>query len=227
MSGLSADQAVARERTLRAALLLSLWGPLATGLAVAMSRSATQLADFIRRSVELLALAASWWVFRRLERSGAPDPDTRRRLERLAGLAVAAALGCSGLAILAVAALRLSAPPPEGNVYPGLAIAALGLLTNAWFWRRYARMTREHYNPIIAAQTGLYRAKALVDLCVLGALLAVAISPAHPATRIVDLLGSAAVALYLIWSAVRGARLARAGTPESAGARRRAALGCR
>lgn len=223
-----------------AALLLSLWGPLATGLAVVSSHSTTQLADFIRRSVELVALFVSWWVFRHLERQKlgggagrdrpgrstfAPRPQRQGRkppwtvawsalrtmgnragLERMAGLSVAAAMGCSGLVMLAVATSRFSTFEPGGNVYPGLAIAGLGLLTNAWFWRRYSVMTREHYSPIIAAQRQLYNAKAFVDLCVLVALAAVAIGPAHPATRYVDILGSVAVAFYLLWSVVRTLR---------------------
>jgi hypothetical protein len=53
----SDDGLAGRERTLLVALLLSLWGPLATGLAVLLSQSTTQVADFVRRSVELVALA--------------------------------------------------------------------------------------------------------------------------------------------------------------------------
>ena len=49
MRDLSAKQVAARERTLLIALLLSMWAPLATGYAVLMSHSTTQLADFIRR----------------------------------------------------------------------------------------------------------------------------------------------------------------------------------
>ena len=73
----------------------------------------------------------------------------------------------------------------------------------AWFWRRYTLMTREHYSSVIASQRDLYRAKACVDLCVVTALAAVAIAPAHPPTRYVDVLGSVTVAGYLLWSGLR------------------------
>jgi divalent metal cation (Fe/Co/Zn/Cd) transporter len=102
--------------------------------------------------------------------------------------------------------IRLADFEPGGNVYPGMAIAFLGLITNTWFWRRYARQTRELYIPIIDAQAYLYRAKAFVDLFVLLALSAVAINPSHVLTRYVDLLGSAAVVVYLLWSGYNSAR---------------------
>lgn len=206
MTVLSKEQSESREKTLLAAVLLSMWGPLATGIAVVLSHSSTQLADFIRRTVELSALIVSWWVYRHLARHRRLGPAEKARLERVASLSVAGAMGCSGVVMLGVAAARLGTFEPGGNIYPGLAIAVLGLVTNAWFWRRYTVMTREHYSPIIAAQRQLYRAKSSVDLCVIVALATVAIAPAHPATRTIDLLGSVAVASYLLWS---GARMAR------------------
>lgn len=209
MSDLTKEQAASRERTLLTALLLSLWGPLVTGIAVVSSQSTTQLADFIRRSVELVALFLSWWVFRRIQRSPAMGEAARHQLERMAGLGVAAAMICSGLVMLIVALSRLTAFEPGGNVTLGLTIAILGILTNGWFWRRYAAMTREQYSSVIAAQQNLYRAKTIVDCCVFAALAAIAIAPTHPATPYVDIVGSIAVAGYLLWSGFRTARTHR------------------
>jgi divalent metal cation (Fe/Co/Zn/Cd) transporter len=213
MTALTQAQMSSRERTLLAAVLLSMWGPLATGMAVVLSHSTTQLADFIRRSVELVALTVSWWSFRYLGRRRELGDAERACLERTASLSVAAAMACSGAVMLAVAFSRLSIFVPGGNVTPGLAIAILGLITNVWFWRRYAVMTREHYSPIIAAQRQLYRAKAFVDLCVISALAAVAMAPTHSLTRYVDVLGSVAVAFYLLWSSLRVARAPAGGEP--------------
>lgn len=206
MSDLTQEQAASRERTLLTALLLSAGGPVFTGLAVVSSQSTTQLADFIRRGVELVALFLSWWVFRQIQRSAAMGEPDRYRLERMAGLGVAAAMICSGVVMLIVALSRLTAFEPGGNVTLGLTIAVLGILTNGWFWRRYTAMTREQYSSVIAAQQNLYRAKTIVDFCVFAALAAIAIAPAHPATPYVDLVGSIAVAGYLLWSGVRTAR---------------------
>lgn len=211
LPGLSKEQAASREKTLLVAFLLSVWAPLTTGLAVLMSHSTTQVADFLRRTVELVALFISWQVFRYVEGGKTTrqiDHTARARAEKVASLSVAAALGCSGLVMLGLTLSRIGSFQPGGNVNLGLVIAVLGLVTNSWFWGRYRRMTREHYNPVIASQVSLYRAKAFVDLCVILALSSVAISPAHPVTRYIDLLGSAAVALYLLWSSLRSFRAA-------------------
>ncbi len=202
MSTLTKEQIAGREKTLIAALLLSMWAPLTTGVAVLLSRSTTQLADFIRRSVELIALFISWRVFRYVEKGHEVSPVQKARLEKIAGLSVAIALCISGLTMFMITMARIDTFEPGGNVYPGLAIAFLGLITNSWFWRRYTKMTNEHYNPVIDSQRLMYRAKTTVDLCVLIALASVAIAPASPATRYIDALGSVAVSIYLLWSGI-------------------------
>jgi divalent metal cation (Fe/Co/Zn/Cd) transporter len=211
VNALSKEQSSSRQKTLLTALLLSAPGPLVTGIALVTSHSTTQLADFIRRIVELAAIFISWWVFRQLGLNAALGAAHQDRLERAAGLSTAGAMACSGLVLLVVALSRLSVFEPGGSVTLGLTIAVLGLLTNAWFWRRYAALTREQYSAVIAAQQQLYRAKASVDLCVVAALAAVAIAPAHPLTRYVDLLGSGIVAVYLLWSGMRTAQKVLAG----------------
>jgi divalent metal cation (Fe/Co/Zn/Cd) transporter len=206
MSTLSKEQAASREKTLLIALLLSAPGPLFTGYALISSHSTTQLADFIRRGVELVALFLSWWVFRQIQRNLERGETGQTRLERIAGVSVAGAMICSGVVMLIVAMSRLTTFEPGGRVTLGLVIAVLGLLTNGGFWWRYTSLTREQYSAVIAAQQQLYRAKASVDLCVVAALSAVAIAPTHPATRYVDILGSVAVAGYLLWSGLRMAQ---------------------
>ena len=208
MNTLSKEQAFSRERTLLIAFLLSVWGPLATGIAVILSHSTTQLADFVRRTVELVAISTSWWMFRSLQRGENLTPVQKARMEKIAGVTVAIALGCSGAVILSIALSRLYTFEPGGNVYPGLAIASLGLLVNSWFWKRFATQTNEQYSPITDSQRRLYRAKVFVDLCVMAALSAVAFNPVHPLTRYIDVFGSVAVAVYMLWSGVRTARLA-------------------
>jgi divalent metal cation (Fe/Co/Zn/Cd) transporter len=130
----------------------------------------------------------------------------KARVEKIAGLSVAAAMGISGIVMMGLSISRISDFQPGGNVYLGLVIACLGLITNTWFWRRYTRMTQEQYNTVLDTQSQLYRAKSLVDLCVIFALLSVALAPAHPATRYIDISGSLAVAGYLMWSSLRSAR---------------------
>jgi Co/Zn/Cd efflux system component len=152
MTHLSTEQVASRGKTLLIAFLLSAPGPLVTGMAVLSSHSTTQLADFIRRSVELTALFISWWVFRKIHHKGGGANQVK--LERAAGLSVAGAMVCSGIVMLIVAASRFSAFEPGGNVYFGLTIAILGLLTNTFFWWRYTVLKREQYSSVIASQRG-------------------------------------------------------------------------
>lgn len=208
MNNFTQEQTASRQKTLLAALLLSMWAPLATGLAVIMSASTTQVADFIRRSVELVALFVSWWVFRYIARNKELPPEKKARMVQISGLCVSVALGVSAILMLLLALSRVGTFEPGGNVYPGLAIASLGMIVNSWFWRRYSRLNHEQYSSIIDAQRQLYRAKAVVDLSVIIALGTVAIIPNHPLTSHIDLLGSFALAAYLLWSSVRAARQA-------------------
>jgi divalent metal cation (Fe/Co/Zn/Cd) transporter len=180
-----------------------MWAPVTTGLAVILSQSTTQLSDFLRRTVEFVALLVSWQVFRYLSRNRDVLSEKKLRLERFSGLSVATALFFSSAVMLLVTLSRLRTFEPGGNVLPGLAIACLGLITNSWFWRRYTRLNLEEHNTIIDAQRQLYRAKASVDVCVVLALAAVALWPGHALTRYVDLLGSLVVAGYLAWSGIR------------------------
>jgi len=195
-----------RERTSLVALLLSLWGPLATFIAVVLSQSTTQLADFVRRSVELVALATSWVVFRRLRRMPEMPPERVAQLERRATLAVATALTVSGAVMLLLVAWRWGTFVPGGDVRLGVTIAALGLAFNGAFWRRYAGLARERPGPLIDAQRRLYRAKVAVDAGVLAALSTLMLAPGTEAARWVDFGGSLLVALYLLLSAQRSAR---------------------
>ena len=200
----AADHATKSERTLLVAWLLSAPGPVVTAIAVAMSSSATQIADAIRRTVEFAALVTGWWVFR--ARKGVPDEQARGRLERRAETSVSVARACSGLAMLAVGGYRFFEYEPGGNVTVGLLVAFLGAGVNAGFWLRYTRLLRVAGDAVIAAQRRLYRAKTFVDLVVTAALLSVALIPTHPATHYVDTLGSVVVAGYLLQQALGSRR---------------------
>jgi divalent metal cation (Fe/Co/Zn/Cd) transporter len=202
MTDLNKNQSSKREKTMLIALLLSGPGPILTGIAAITSHSATQIADFLRRTAELVALFVSWWIYRKLQLSMASDDTYRANMERMANLTVAGAMMCSGIAMIVVGVVRLFIYSTSGNVIMGLIIAVLGLLTNTWFWWRYGRMTREELDPIIAGQQKLYRAKACVDLCVVTALTSVVVAPNHPATQYIDALGCIIVAFYLLYNGV-------------------------
>ncbi len=188
------------EKTLLASVLMSAPGPLVVGTALFFGRSSTQLADFVRRSAELIAIIVSYLIYRKMVRDKLMTPLKMRNLERTADLSVGMTMCLSGPVIL-LSALYAS-DSGDGNVIPGLVIALLGVLTNTWFWLRYRLLNRRIPNGIFAVQSSLYRAKSLVDLCVSLALATVAAVPGTALAGIVDLTGSVVVAAYLIINGV-------------------------
>lgn len=204
------------EGTLLASVLLSAPGPLVVGLGLLVGRSATQLADFIRRSAELAAIVVSWIVFRKIRKEGTMDIVRKRKLERWSNFAVGTAMVLSGGAMLMVALFLTSTE--KGNVIPGLVIAVLGVITNTWFFFRYRGMDRKTPNRIFQVQSRLYLAKSLVDGCVVIALGVIVIMPNAGFTAYVDVVGSVVVALYLIANGlltIRGKNLETVGSSGS------------
>ncbi|HPF16111.1 MAG TPA: cation transporter [Thermotogota bacterium] len=192
-----------REKTMLVAFLLSSPGPLLTGIAALSSQSATQIADFLRRSSELVALFVAWWVFRKMQRDTTTDQVFQNKMSRIANLTVSIAMICSGIAMFIVGVIRLFVFNIGGKVILGLVIAVLGLITNSWFWWRYWSMNREIPDSVIEGQRNLYRAKSCVDIAVVSALTAVLLAPNHPATQYVDAVGCMIVAFYLFYSGAK------------------------
>src|SRR6056297_3476715 len=201
--------AAKREKTMLVAFLLSSPGPLLTGIAALSSQSATQIADFLRRSSELVALFVAWWVFRKMQRDTTTDQVFQNKMTRIANLTVSIAMICSGIAMFIVGMIRLFVFNASGKVILGLVIAVLGLITNSWFWWRYWSMNREIPDSVIEGQRNLYRAKACVDVAVVSALTAVLVAPNQPATQYIDAIGCMIVAFYLFYSGAKMMKLVK------------------
>ena len=81
------------------------------------------------------------------------------------------------------------------------------MITNTWFYLRYKKLDRQSPSAILGVQSKLYRAKMLVDICVVIALSTLVVAPESAWAGYLDALGSVAVAAYLIltgWRTVRG-----------------------
>lgn len=185
-------------------------GPLVVGLGLLAGKSSTQLADFVRRSAELLAIIAAFAVYKLTSGAGETDAPRKARLERSSNLFVGAMMCLSGAVMLLLALWGGSAE--KGNVIPGLVISALGMIANTIFWLRYKMLSRQSGNAILAVQSRLYRAKALVDICVTAVLTAVLLFPAAGFTETLDSVGSAIVALYLVWCGIKTIGESRGGS---------------
>jgi divalent metal cation (Fe/Co/Zn/Cd) transporter len=111
-----------RERTMLISFLISSAAPIVTGVTAIISRSATQIADFLRRTAELTSLFISWWVYRKLHKEAEYDDIYRVRMERIADITVLGAMVCSGVAMLVVGISRLFIYKISGSVITGLMI---------------------------------------------------------------------------------------------------------
>ena len=188
-------------KTLLWSVLMSSPGPLVVGLGLLTGRSSTQIADFVRRSAELLAIIMSFVIYKITTRDEVCDEIRKQKLERWSNIFVGAMM-CIGGAFMIFLALT-SDNADKGNVIPGLAIAVMGVIANSIFWRKYTRLNKAEPNAILKVQARLYRAKTLVDSCVTIALLSVVIAPASEVSYWLDFIGSLIVAVYLIWCGIR------------------------
>ena len=184
------------KRTLLWSVVMSSPGPLVVGLGLLVGRSSTQIADFVRRSSELLAIIMAYVTYRITTKNGQEDIAYKEKVERFSNIFVGSMM-CLGGAIMMVLAF-VSDNGDKGNVIPGLVIALLGVVANTIFWRKYTGLNKAQPNPILAVQARLYGAKSLVDSCVTIALLSVVIAPEAVITYYIDLVGSVIVAGYLI-----------------------------
>ncbi|MBQ3136473.1 MAG: cation transporter [Clostridia bacterium] len=187
--------------TLLMSVVMSSPGPLIVGLGLMAGKSSTQLADFVRRSSELLGIILAYVIYRITSKDGEIDAGKKARLEKLSNIFVGLTM-CIGGAIMLVLAF-VSENEEKGNVIPGLAVALLGVVANTLFFVKYTRLNRAEPNAIIEVQARLYRAKSLVDTCVSVALLSVAVAPESPVSYYLDMIGSAIVAVYLLWCGVK------------------------
>ena len=188
-------------RTLLMSVIMSSPGPLVVGLGLLSGRSSTQIADFLRRTSELLGIIMAYIVYKITTKDGHCDEIKKERLEKISNIFVGATM-CVGGALMLVLAF-FSEAEEKGNVIPGLVIALLGVIANTIFFIKYSRLNKEEPNAIIEVQARLYRAKSLVDFCVTAALLSVAIAPDSVFSYYLDMAGSAIVALYLLYTGIK------------------------
>ena len=204
MADLEKNNQASGKRTLLWSVIMSSPGPLVVGLGLLVGKSSTQIADFVRRSSELLAIIMAYVTYRITTKDGQTKEAKRIRIEKMSNIFVGAMM-CLGGGIMMVLAF-VSENGDKGNVIPGLVIALLGVVANTIFWRKYTSLNKANPNPILEVQARLYGAKSLVDSCVTVALLSVVIAPEATITYYIDLVGSVIVAGYLIYCGAKTIR---------------------
>ena len=183
-------------RTLLASVLMSAYGPVILGLGLRVGHSSTQIADFTRRTAELLALIVAFLVYAATNSRKDMDAADKRAWERRGNLFTGFIMCVSGLSMLVLS--LLAADGDKGYVLPALVIAVLGVIANGIFWRRYTVLSHRQGNAILGVQARLSGAKSAVDICVTIALAAVMAFPGTRAAFWLDRIGSVLVALYML-----------------------------
>jgi len=176
-------------------------GPIIAGLGLLAGHSSTQIADFVRKSFDLLSMIMSFVIYRITTGYEFCSEEKKEKLERCAKTFVGIMMCAVGLIMIV---LDFTADTKDkGKVTAGLILALVGVAINAAFWRKYSKLNKAEPNEILKVQSKLYRAKMLVDGCVSVALLSVAINPATKLSLILDFIGSIVVAVYLIRCGVK------------------------
>ena len=188
-------------RTLLMSVLMSAPGPFILAVGLTAGQSSTQLADFFRRSAELLATICSFIVYSITQSEKVQDLMRKQKMERISNLFVGAVMCISGIIMIGLAIFASS--EDKGNVVGGLVIALLGMVANTLFWRKYTKLNRQTPNDILAVQGRLYRVKAMVDTCVTMALASIALFPTSTVSYWLDSIGSIAVSVYLVLCGIK------------------------
>lgn len=191
---------VSGKKTMLMSVLMSAPGPLILGLGLLVGQSTTQIADFIRRFIELVAIILAFVVFCITNKKEGCNETLKEKLERRTNVFVSIAMIISGFIMLVLA--LSSSPENKGNVIPGLIIALLGVTANSIFWVRYSILSKRTGNNILSIQSKLYRAKTFVDVSVTIALSVVLISKNISVSYYFDLIGTICVSIYLVYTGI-------------------------
>lgn len=195
------EQKKVSTKTLLMSVVMSAPGPFIIGLGLLVGKSSTQIADFVRRSAELLGIIMAYVIYKITTKDGVCDNDKKEHLEKISNIFVGAMMCLGGILMLLLAFTANNTE--KGNVVPGLIIALLGVVANTLFWRKYTKLNRIEPNAIIAVQARLYRAKSMVDSCVSIALLSVLFLPNSEFSYYLDFGGTVVVSIYLTWCGVK------------------------
>lgn len=194
-----------RERTLFLSWTLSAWAPFAIGYSFFLSGAATLFADWFRKTIELLALFLSWFIYRKIISTKKPKKEIYiEKLEKKSSLIVALSMLLSFFVITLNSILQIINPNSgKGDNRLGLLFAIMGSIVNCFFWIRNYSFTKEKKSQLFEAQWKLYRLKTILDFNVIIVLSAGFYIRNQIYISLIDLIGSLFIALFLLISAIK------------------------
>ncbi len=192
-----------QRRTLILSVFFSSLGPIITLVAVFMSNASTQVADFIRRSVELFVLIMALIVYQKLKSPQLSD-QRKQTYKTIMSLSLIIVLSITTMSLLTLVIYNINVREvPEGTVWLGLLIAFLGVFFNGAFWWRYSAFDNATPHMVMRSQKKLYQAKTLVDINVVLVLGSIWVFNQAAFVYYLDIIGTLIVAFYIGWRTIR------------------------
>lgn len=151
-----------KESSTRTAVIAGAVDTLVTLAALLAAQSSVLLADFLKTSLEFVAVLMAWMAMRRLARGGGETYEYGiGKLENLSSLFVAALMTLVFLVITVNAVRGLISPSHVGGI--GVTISLVAQLVygaiNGWLWRRSSQAARSEDSPLMASQAKLFFTK--------------------------------------------------------------------
>ena len=169
------------------------------------SQSSVVLADFLKTSLEFVAVLLAWFAIRRITRgAGATYEYGIGKLENLSSLAVATLMILVFLVIVANAIRNIISPGQVEGIGVWICIAnqVVYAVINGVLWRRAHRAAAAEASPLMASQAKLFFTKVVANLFIFGALAAAMGFADHAWSVYIDPIASLVIAGSILMSAV-------------------------
>lgn len=184
------------------AVIATFVGLVPTVYATYVSNSITLFSDFLRCLAEFIAVLLAWIILKKISRSDRVAYNYGfGKFENIASLAVAASMCVSFLVLAFLVYHRFTQPVELYNTGFGMCLSSLAVLANTALAVHYYRYNKSNPSAVIDAQWKLFRAKSVASLVVVGSLAATYIYQEAAWVLYCDVVGSALVALFLLYSA--------------------------
>lgn len=192
---------VSREKALRGLFYAGLLDVLLTTSAFLLANSGVLLADFLKTTIELIAITLSWVAIRRINRGGGKKYEYGLgKLENISSLFVGLVMLLSFLIITANSVRSILAPSHIHGIGLWISIGSqviyLGINGGLWFKNR--RLSKSAPSPLMDSQTRLFLTRFIGNAFILLSLgLSMAFS-GHGWSEYIDPAASMVIALSIL-----------------------------